>query len=88
MKYHEYKSMKKINEHIQNEMDAIIVKTQKHVQSVMKEKGKDQAQELILIIAEGIKKQLLEGNMSVTDANMIYEIFIKEINAAVFGKKH
>ncbi|MFK5895022.1 MAG: hypothetical protein QM504_17535 [Pseudomonadota bacterium] len=80
--------MKQINEYIQNEMDAIIVKTLTHVLPVLDEKGAGQAKELILMIANGIKTELLEGDMSTADANVIYDMFLNEINAAVFEKKH
>ncbi len=80
--------MDKINQYIQNEMDAIVVKTLSHVQKVLDEQGDAQAQELILMIADGIRQQLLDNDMSVTDANVIYDMFISEINAAAFEKKH
>jgi hypothetical protein len=80
--------MKEIDEYIQNEMDDIIVKTFSHVQPVLNEKGPEQAKELILLIAKGISKQLLESGMSVTDASKVHELFLLEINAVVFEKKH
>ena len=80
--------MNEIDEYIQNEMDEIIVKTFRHVQPVLDAKGVEQAKELILIIANGIKKQLRESGMSVAETNKIYELFLLEINAVVFEKKH
>ncbi|MFK5985109.1 MAG: hypothetical protein QM479_06760 [Pseudomonadota bacterium] len=80
--------MQKINQYIQNEMDAIVVKTLHYVQQILDQQGREPAEELILMIAAGIKEQLLANNMSITDAEIIYDMFIAEINAAIFDKKH
>jgi len=80
--------MRQVNQLIQDKMDIIILKTFKHVQQVLDEQGVDEAKELIMAIAKDIKKQFIESNMSVDEASELYELFLSEINAAVFGKKH
>lgn len=80
--------MKHINRNIQDEMDTIVYKTYKHIHQVLKEQGVEHAQELILLIGNDIKKQLLDSEMSVDDVEQVYQQFISEINAVVFEKKH
>jgi len=80
--------MKHANRYIQDEMDIIIFKTYKHVQQVLEEQGVEHAKELIEMIANDIKKQLLDSDMSITDVEQVYEQLLEEINAVVFEKKH
>jgi hypothetical protein len=80
--------MKPVDRYIRDEMDIIILKTYRHVKQVLDDRGVEEAKDLILMIAHDIKKQFIEGNMSDDEANKLYDLFISEINAAVFGQKH
>ena len=80
--------MKKNNDKIEKEMEAIVCKTVGHIQKALDEQGEEKAKALTMMIANGIREQLGDKDMSTEDVDGIYELFIAEINAAVFDKKH
>ncbi len=80
--------MNKIDEYMQNEMDEIVVKTLVHVQKMLDEKGQEKADSLVLMIADGIRDQLADSEMSLEDIAAVRNKFIAEINSALSQYKH
>jgi hypothetical protein len=80
--------MNKIDEYMQNEMDEIVVKTLVHVQKILDEKGQEEAEGLVLMIADGIRDQLVDSEMSLEDIAAVRNKFITEINSALLQRKH
>jgi hypothetical protein len=80
--------MNEIDQNMQNEMDQMVVKALVHVQKIREEKGPEEADKLIMMIADGIRDQLADSEMSLEDIAAVKKKFITEINSALSQNKH
>ena len=80
--------MSSLYEKLQQEMESILLKTMPDVQSVYNEQGEEAAYEVIYLIADGIKNQLLENDVNENFAEEIKENYIQDMTQAVIVNKH
>ncbi|MBF0264144.1 MAG: hypothetical protein HQL46_02655 [Gammaproteobacteria bacterium] len=80
--------MKNSTEQLREEMDEILLKTLASVQPILENQGEQAARDFIKAIADGIKAQLTDADGSSEYAQDIHQLFIQDLNAALFSTRH